>query len=41
VGELLSNLWTILLYMGAIAAVTTAPLLLWFVWVWVFRDRRS
>jgi hypothetical protein len=41
VGEILRNAWTLLLYTGAIIAVTTAPLLAWFVWVWVFRDRRS
>jgi hypothetical protein len=41
VGEFLRNAVTILLYMGVIAAVTTAPLVAWLVWVWVFRDRRS
>jgi hypothetical protein len=41
VGEFLSNAGTLLFYLGLITAITTAPLVAWFVWVWVFRDRRS
>lgn len=40
-GEILKNAGTLLLYLGVITAATTAPLVAWFVWVWVFRDRRS
>lgn len=41
VGEFLKNAGTLLVYLGVITAITTAPLVAWFVWVWVFRDRRS
>lgn len=40
-GEFLSNAGTLLFYLGLITAITTAPLVAWFAWVWVFRDRRS